>query len=237
VLAVVVMVAGACAPRPLLVRALHARGGPLRGLVRDASARVTTGFPGTWRWQTAFLVPDCYAWTIYTTGEPDHYLFDGVTARTYVGQRLVASEAGAAAPLRTQARFAAVMNLDALFLPGVSVQPLAPGRLPAETVSGLEAVFADDGSRYRLGFDGHDRLVAVDGSVVLPPAGEGHLEARLSDFRATGRWRLPYRVDYAFRGEPLASEETLAACPDPPDLDAAAFAAPARLPACGDGAP
>src|SRR5262245_6781583 len=54
----------ACAPRPLVERAIRARGGPLESVIRDVEADVRVGFPGTWRWQTAFMVPDRYAWTI-----------------------------------------------------------------------------------------------------------------------------------------------------------------------------
>src|SRR5262245_24062168 len=70
-----------CAPRPLLERAIRARGGPLGSLVRQVDAEVYAAFPGTWQWRTAFMLPDRYAWTVFTTGEPMHYLFDGQVVR------------------------------------------------------------------------------------------------------------------------------------------------------------
>src|SRR5262245_29026400 len=87
--AALVVLASACTSRPLVARAIHARGGPLRGIVREVEADVYAGFPGTWRWRTAFLLPTSYAWSIYTAGAPDHYLFDGGAARAFVGDREV----------------------------------------------------------------------------------------------------------------------------------------------------
>ncbi len=219
------------APRPLVARAIRARGGPLTSVVREVEADVRMGFPGTWRWRTVFLLPDRYAWTIYTTGEPDHYVTDGRTTRAFVGTRLVTEEAGANA-LRTHARFAAVQNLDALLLPGVAIAPLAAGDLPAGAVAGLAAVFADDGSRFRLGFDAQDRLMYVEGALSLPPFADGRVEARVTAFARAGGVELPSRTTYRIGDQLLSEERTLAACPDPPGLTAAAFATPETLPAC-----
>jgi hypothetical protein len=232
VLAVPLLLALAgCAPRQPLARAIQARGGPLTGIVREVEAQVARGVPGTWRWRSVFRVPDLYAWTIYTAAEPNHVLFDGATVRTYVGDRLVATEAAATAALPTHARFTAVMSLDALLLPGVRVVPLAPGELPAGAVSGLVALFAD-GSRYRLGFDAALRLVSLDGPVALPPVGTGLLEARFSDFRRVRGLLLSHATAYVFGGRPLATERTLAVCPDAGGLAPADFRAPGTLPAC-----
>ena len=229
-LAGVLLLAG-CAPRPLVARAIRARGGPLHSLVREVEAEVRMGIPATWRWRTVFLLPDRYAWTIYTTGEPDHYLTDGRTTRAFVGSRLVTEEAGPTA-LRTHARFTAVQNLDALLLPGVAVEALAAGDLPAGTTAGLAVVFADDGARYRLGFDAQDRLVYVAGALALPPFADGQVEARVTEFRRVQGLELPSRTTYRIGERVLSEERTLAACPDPPGLDASVFAAPAALPTC-----
>jgi hypothetical protein len=223
---------GACAPREPVALAIRARGGPLAGIVREVEADVRAGAPGTWRWRTVFRAPDHYAWKIYTADEPNDVLFDGADVRTWVAGRLVASEAGATAAFRTHARFTAVMNLDALQLPGVAVAPLPPSAVPAGAASGLVAVFADDGSRYRLGFDAAMRLVALEGPLSLPPIGSGRLEARFADFRQVGRWVLPYTTEYRLAGTALAAERTLVACPDPPGLAEADFATPATLPGC-----
>src|SRR6266699_2637824 len=55
---------------------------------------------------------------------------------------------------RVAAIFAALVNLDALRLPGVRTAPLPQTELPPGGSAGLAVVLADDGSRYRLGFDG-----------------------------------------------------------------------------------
>jgi hypothetical protein len=221
-----------CAPRPLVARAIQARGGPLHGLVQDIEADVRVGFPGTWRWRTAFLAPNRYAWTIVTTAEPNHYVFDGRTVRAFVGSAAVAVDADAEAPLRTHARLRAVMNLDAVLAPGVQVAPLPASELSAGVAAGLVVRF-DDGTRYRLGFDAQTRLVRVEGPVALPPLASGDAVVTLGDFRSTAGFVLAYRAEYAFRGEPLAVERTLAACPDPPGLTPESFERPATIPDCG----
>jgi hypothetical protein len=229
------VVASACAPRPLLREAIRARGGPLHAFVREVETEVHVEFPGLWRLRIAYLVPDHYAWTVFTAGEPDSYLFDGTTQRAFVGTRPVSAEPGSVAPLRSHARFAAVTNLDALLLPGVQVTALPRDAVPPGAVSGLTAVFADDGSRYLLAFDARRRLVRAEGPLSLPPLGSGTVTARYADFRRTRRWWLPYRADYAFAGRSLATERTLSVCPDDPAITADVFRIPGALPGCAAG--
>src|SRR5207244_7989725 len=124
ILAALVLAAG-CAPRPLLERAIRARGGPLASMARQVEAEVYLAFPGTWRWRTVYMVPDRYAWTIFTAAEPDHYLFDGTAVRAFIGGREVSADTDPSAPLRSNARFTALVNLDALRLPAAR-----PARLP-----------------------------------------------------------------------------------------------------------
>jgi len=221
-----------CAPRPLLEQAIRARGGPLTTVVREVEAEVHVGFPGRWRWRTAFTVPDRYAWTIFTASEPSHFLYDGSSVRAFIGGREVAVDAARGAPLRSHARFAAVVNLDALRLPGVSVAPLAPDELPPGATAALAVVFADDGSRYRLGFDERTLLVWAAGSVSLPPLGQGELTVRFADFRRARRLLLPFRTTYTFGGAPLAEEQALAVCPLAARLPEESFRAPASVPDC-----
>jgi hypothetical protein len=220
-----------CAPRPLLERAIRARG-PLAGVVRTAEATVVAGFPGTFRWRSAYHLPDRWAWTLFTGGEPNHYAFDGRVARAFVGRREVAADAGPDAALRSHARLMTVVHLDALRLPGVVVAPLPPGELPPGATAGLAVVLPDDGARYRLGFDADLLLVSADGPIALPPFGTGSVSIRFTDFRLVAGRRLHFHARYTFRDAPLAEERTLAVCPDPPGLDAAAFAVPATLPDC-----
>jgi len=230
--AALLVLAAGCAPRPLLARAIRARGGPLHGLVEEIEARVHVGAPGTWQWQRAFLFPDRYAWVITTATEPDAYLFDGSVVRAYIGTRAVSVDRNPAAPLRSHARWTAVVNLDALALPGVAVAPLASSELPAGAREGLAVVFADDGARYRLAFDERTLLVAAAGPLDLSPITSGDVTARFADFRRAGGLLLPFETTYARADTPLAEEHVRAACPDPPGLGPEAFVAPDRLPRC-----
>jgi len=225
----------ACTPRPLLERAIHARGGALRSFVRASDVDVEAMFPGAWQWRMAFLAPDRYAWSIVTTGGVDHYLFDGQLVRAFVGGRLVASDAAPGSPLRTQARFIAVTNLD--LGAGASVLPLPASELPSGVAAGLSVVLGD-GSRYRLGFDDRNLLVWATGPFEVPQIGRGELTARYDDFRRVGRLLLPFRIRYDLDGRELAVERVVRLCPDDPAVVPASFESPERLPACNapDGA-
>ena len=221
----------ACTAPSLVPRAIRARGGPLPSLVRDVETQVYAGFPDTWRWRTAFLAPDRYAWTIDTAGAPDHYLFDGAVVRAFVYDREVSSDASPGAPLRTHARFTAVTNLDTLLLPAVRVASLAPADLPPGVAAGVAATFVDDGSRYLIGVDEKSLVVWASGPVSFAPFDGGEVMARFTDFRRAGRWLLPYRTSYTLAGRPLADERVRAACPGVP-LVAGMFRSPGLIPAC-----
>src|SRR5262245_6859534 len=230
----ILAVAASCTPRPLLERAIDARGGALRSFVRASDVDVEAMFPGAWQWRMAYLAPDRYAWSIVTTGGVDHYLFDGQVVRAFVGGRLVASNATPGSPLRTQARFIAVTNLD--LGAGASVVPLPASEVPSGVASGLAVVLA--GARYRLGFDDRDLLVWATGPFQVPQIGRGELTARYDDFRRVGRLLLPFRIRYDLDGRSLAVERVARLCPDDPALVPASFESPERLPACNgpDGA-
>src|SRR5207244_582861 len=102
-----VLLAVACAPRPVVERAIAARGGAVAGLVRDSDVQVAMGFPGAWQWRTVTALPDRYAWSITTNDQPHHYLFDGTEVRAFIGTALVSEDTTATA-LKTHARFVAV---------------------------------------------------------------------------------------------------------------------------------
>jgi hypothetical protein len=223
----------ACAPRDLRQRAVRAQGGAVDGLIRVVDARVEIGFPGEWRWRTAYQAPDRYAWTIQRLDGRDHYLFDGRTARAFAGDAVVAATREQTAPLRTHARFFSVVLLGALELPGVQVTPLAAATLPPGVVAGL-AVVLPDGTRYRLGFDAEDRVVWATGPIELPPLPTAEASVRFDDFRRIGGFELPYHAVWELGGQRLADERVVAMCPNPPGLDVESFRSPRAMPPCGD---
>jgi hypothetical protein len=59
-----VAIAAGCTTRPLLERAIAARGGALQGVVLNAEAQVYAGVPGRWHYRRTYLAPDRYAWRI-----------------------------------------------------------------------------------------------------------------------------------------------------------------------------
>lgn len=193
---------------------------------------MTAEYPGTWRARVVFQCPERFAWTIVTAAEPDHYLFDGDVVRAFVGSGLASTDADPAAPLRTYARFTAVMLLDALGRDDARTRELASTEVPAGAKAGLEARFGAADDRFVLGFDGDDRLVSLTGPLDLPTVGRGRVTAELSEFTRVGGWELPRRIRYRLDGRLLIDERAVALCPDPAGLDAAAFRDPAALPTC-----
>ncbi len=218
----------ACVPRPIVERAIAARGGPIAGLVRESDVQVVMGFPGAWQWRTVAASPERYAWSITTRDQPHHYLFDGTTARAFVGTGLVAEDATAAA-IRTHARFVAVANLDVLRLPGVQIGPAAS---PEPVGTMLEAVFADRGDRYRIWLDAHDLVSRVEGPIDLSPLASGRLRADYDEVRPVQGRLLAHHIRYEIDGHPLADERVRRACVFEPGIPASAFASPSTLPTC-----
>lgn len=207
---------------------LRADAAPPTSVVRQVRTEVRAGYPGTWRFRMALLAPDKYAWTIYTSAQPDHYVFDGAAARTFVNGQEIAAVDGATAPFRSQARFMALAMLDPRQVPGAEIAPLDD--VPAGASAGLQATFAD-GARYRLGLDG-GRVVTVVGPLDLTPFASGEVTARFDDFRPVGGRMLPHTVHYEAEGAPLADETLLAACVDDPRFTLAAFQRPDLIPEC-----
>jgi hypothetical protein len=221
-----------CAPRPLLERAIRARGGAIRSLVSEDDATVHWGFPGVWRWRTVYFAPDRYALTVHGATEAFHYLFDGATVRAFTGEQRVAQDTAPGAPLRTHARFAAVVNLDALRLPRYRVVPLAPGDLLPEAREGLAVMELDTGSEYRLGFDARGLLAWATGPLDLDPLGRGQVTARFTAFHRVGGLLLPFRTSYALGDVALVDQDARAVCPNLAEVTVASFASPDVLPDC-----
>jgi hypothetical protein len=191
-------------------------------VIRQVRTQVYAGFPGTWRFRMTLLAPDTYAWTIYTSGQPDHYVFDGATARTFVNGQEVAAELAADAPLRSHARFMAVATLDALAVPGVT---------SAADHDGLAITFPD-GARYRAVLDRAGRVIAASGPLDLSPFANDDVTATFDDYRDVGGRPVPYKVHYELRGAPLADETLLSACVDDPRVTSAVFTRPDLIPEC-----
>lgn len=221
---------GACAPPAPLDHAPGARRAP--GVVRDSDVRVHAGFPGAWRWRTAYAAPDRYAWSVETTGEPTHYLFDGRTARAFVGSALASEDASPGAALRSHARFMSVLFLDALDAPGVRVRAVPPTDGPAGAVAAFEAAFGDPEERYVVWLDAERRAAAVEGPVALPPFGHPLVRAVASDYRTIRGVAVPFRLVWTADGKPLADERVRAACVLATPPPAAAFTRPGALPDC-----
>ncbi|MDX2168998.1 MAG: hypothetical protein SF182_18165 [Deltaproteobacteria bacterium] len=222
---------GGCTPRPLLERAIAARGGPLRGVIMRAETRVYRVVPGRWRYTRTCRSAGGYAWQLDTAAGIDTHTFDGRVVRSFVAGELVGSDTSPSAPLRSQARWTAVSLLDALTAADVVVQPLPAEQLPSGAREGLSAVFRD-GAVYRLGFDDATALVWMQGPLDLSPLADGEASVRFGDARPVDGFLVPHRAAYDVGGQHLADEQLLEVCLTPAGLTADDFAEPAALPSC-----
>ena len=217
---------GSGCARPLLQRAIAARGGPLTTLSRDVEADVYAGFPGTWTWRFDYRVPDSLRWTIQTYGEEQSVSFDGKAVRFYLGDAPVAAPPGLG-DFRSQVRWLTVTTLDALADDDqIVVRELAASELPAGAASGLAVTYRDDGARYGLYFDAADLLIAAEGPIVLPTIAAGQMHAAFTEFGAAGEYRLPYRGSYTLDARPFFDERILRYAPNDPRLTPASFSGP-----------
>lgn len=223
-----------CAPRPLLERALAARGGAVNGVVLEADADVYAAFPGRWTYARTFLAPERYAWRIDTSSGADLYVYDGEVVRAFVDEREVSRDASPTAPLISHARWTRVVLLHGLDAPGVTVSELPADALPDGVREALR-VELPDGSTYLLGFDERTLLVRAEGPLDVWPVAQGTAVALFSDQRRTGAVLLPWAAHYTVGPYRVADETIRAACVDPRGLTPAAFADPALLPACAVG--
>src|SRR5258708_770275 len=89
VCALLVAVGAGCS-RPLLERAIAARGGPLTSLSRDVEADVQAGFPGSWTWRFDYRVPDLLRWTLETYGDEQSVAYDGKDVHFFLGSARLA---------------------------------------------------------------------------------------------------------------------------------------------------
>jgi hypothetical protein len=213
-------------------RAIEARGGPIRSMVRWFEADVRMQVPGIWQGRIVFVAPDRYALTIVTMGETNHHIYDGARVRSFIGNHLVATQ-DSRAPLVSQAKFEAAVNLDALLDPAVRVESLPATALPPGVVTGVEVIPSPDGNRYRLGFDRRMLLVWAAGPLDFSPFGRGEIEVTFDDFRLFGGLQLPVHATYTAGGSVLLDQRMQQICPNKADASDAWFASPTDLPACG----
>lgn len=206
-------------------RAIAVRGGRISSFRRVTEARVQFGFPGIWRFEYAFHVPQWYRWTVFTSEQPHYYLWDGQTMRAAVGDRVVGIDASGRAPLRSHARWTAVTYLDAL------CDGTLPVRFVARRASDSDettVVLRLEGDRedFELTFDRHLRLIEVVAPIDMPPFGPGRLTTRFFDFRLSGGYLMPYRTRYRFDGVTLCDEETISFTVNDDSLDLDTFRRP-----------
>jgi hypothetical protein len=219
-------------PRPLVQRAIDARGGSIGALVRRSDATVHVGYPGRWRWRTIFSSPDRYAWSIQTTAEPTHYLYDGAAVRSFIGDAEVAAEPAATAPLRSHARLTGALLLDGLLAPGLHVRELGASERPSGTVAALVVVFPDDGTRLVVALDEELLVASVEGPLDLSPYGMGAVRLDVTDYRRVDRRLIAHRLAWTMDGRALAEERVVAACVVRGRLGPERFGHPAVLPDC-----
>lgn len=218
-------------PRPLLERAIAARGGALHGVVLECEADVYVAFPGRWTYARTFLAPERYAWRIDTSAGADLYVYDGELVRAFVEGREVSQDANPDAPLISHARWTRVTLLQELDAPGVTVSEIPTTDMPPTVREALRVVLPD-GSTYRLGFDERTLLVWAAGPLDVWPVAQGDAVAEYSAHRRAGDVLLPHATRYSVGPYRVADETVRAACVDPPALTPAAFADPRQLPDC-----
>lgn len=226
--AVLLIVTVTCAgcTRPLLERAIAARGGPLETLSRESTAEVDRGFPGTWAWRFDYRVPDRLRWTIETYGEEQSVAYDGTRVRYFLGSGSLPEVPAALSDFASIVRWTSVTTLDALVSdPRATVRELPVAERPAGAASALEVRY-DDGASYVLAFDARDRLVAAEGPVVVPTVAAGRMHATYTDFADAGGYLLPGTCSYSIDGQPFFREHVVRWVPNDPRLTIASFSGP-----------
>lgn len=213
--------------RPLLERAIAARGGSLQSLSRTSTADVTRGFPGEWAWRFDYRVPDRLRWTIETYGEEQSIAFDGTTVRYFLGTAALPEAPAALADFASIVRWTAVTTLDALARdPDVALRELPREETPPGAASALEVLYRSDGARYVVSFDAADRLIAAEGPIAVPTIATGRMHAAYADFTTVDGYVLPRVGDYTLDGAPFFRETVRRWVPNDPRLGPDGFTGP-----------
>jgi hypothetical protein len=210
-------------PCPAIIeRAIAMRGGELRSLRRSTEMIVHFGFPGTWHLEYTFRAPHDYRWTVFTSDQPNHYLWDGQTMRAAVGAVVVGTDTSGRAPLRTHARWHAVTYLDSLCNGKLPVRFVAL-RSDAWSEESVLVRLTDDGSDYRLTFDRQARLRSATGPIEIPPFGSAALTQYFYDFRRAGAFLVAHGTRYEIDGVTLSEERTLSFIGNDPTITLETF--------------
>lgn len=212
--------------RPLLERAIDARGGAIESVSREATADVEIAFPGRWAWRFDYRTPDLLRWTLDTYGETQSVAFDGRTVHYFLGSARLPSAPETLEGFGTLVRWTAVTTLDAVVDdPGVSVRELAAHELSQGTASGLEVTYAD-GARYVLHFDADTLLIGAEGPIDVPTIAHGRMRASYADFRVADGFVLPALATYTLDGRPFLRESVTRWIVNDPQLTPASFSGP-----------
>ncbi len=151
---------------------------PLGAFTRDGEVQVHYGFPGSWRWQVAYRSPTSFRLTVFTTGAPNHYVFDGSALQSWVGTTQVSRDTRDPAAYESIGRWLDVGSLGT----------------------------HGDGEAIELAFDAAGHIVGARGPIDVPGIGAGRLVARFSDFRARAGRQIPFTASYRLNGEPFIDE-------------------------------
>lgn len=188
------------------------------------------GFPGLWHWEIAYRAPERFRLSLRTTGETQHYVFDGEQLDSWLGETLLASDGGRdAAAHRSIGRWLAVSSGAALEDPSrVRVEVAGDAELGGDDLAHRIALrFRDAGDRYLLGFDAAGRLRAAAGPIEIPGIGAGRLTARFDDFRKIAGHPVAFAASYRLNDEPFYDERVLRFVPGRAVLDPRALPSPA----------
>lgn len=174
-------------------------------------AQVYYGFPGLWHWEIAYRAPDRFRLSVRTTGETQHYVFDGRHLESWIGEKRLGSDGGRdAAAHRSIARWLEVSSGAALDDGSrVEVEEAPEAELGPDLRHRISLRFRDGGPRYLLGFDDAGRLRAAAGPIDIPGIGSGRLTARFRDFRTVAGRAVPFQASYRLNDEPFYDERVL----------------------------
>lgn len=191
--------------RSLVVAAIAARGGPLKGTVRHVRGEVGFGYPGSWDWSMVVCARDFFRWEIPAAGAVQAWEQEGGEARRFLGSAELPRLAAGSGEVAAAARFLRTADLDALLrTPGVELARVAPGE---GAVAALRVRWPDGPASWKLGFDRRGLVVSVEGPFDAPFTGPVTLRLERAGFAKTGDRLLPLRETFRIGENLLADTE------------------------------